>query len=66
MNDLLYFLVGPIVIGIFGLLYKWTERTWSSISDEEIHKIWDANVENYGNVVQFARDLERKLEDRNT
>ena len=66
MNDLVYFLAGPIVIGIFGLLYVWTNKEWKSLTTDEIHKLWDANVDKFGTVEQFARDLERALKDKNT
>ena len=66
MNDLLYFLAGPIVIGIFGLLYAWANKEWKSLTTEEIHQIWDNNVDHFGNVEQFARALEAKLQERNT
>jgi hypothetical protein len=66
MNDLLYFLAGPIIVGIFGLLYAWTNKEWKSLTTEEIHQIWDNNVDHFGNVEQFARALEAKLQERNT
>lgn len=66
-NDLIYFATGPILVGVFGVLYAWlVDRDWRSITDDEIHKLWNDNVETYGTVVEFARALERKLEERNT
>lgn len=66
MNDLLYFLAGPIVIGIFGLLYAWTNKEWKSLTKEEIFEIWDANADKFGTVEDFVRAVERKLEERNS
>lgn len=66
MNDLLYFLVGPIVVGIFGLLYMWSNKEWKTVTKEEIWEIWDDNASKFGTVEDFARKLERKLEERNT
>ena len=66
MNDLLYFLIGPIIVGILGLLYKYADREWKSLTTEEIHEIWNANVEYAGTVEMFARALEAKLQERNT
>lgn len=66
MNDLLYLLIGPAVVGIFALLYKWTSKEWKSLTTEEIFEIWDNNVDKFGNVEQFARALEAKLQERNT
>jgi hypothetical protein len=65
MNDLLYLLIGPAFVGIFALLYKWTSKEWKSLTTEEIHELWNANVEYAGTVEMFARALEAKLQERN-
>lgn len=65
MNDLLYLLAGPLFVGVFALLYKLSYKEWKSLTTEEIHQIWDNNVDHFGNVEQFARALEAKLQERN-
>ena len=66
MNDLIYLFVGPVVIFIFAFLYTWTSRTLVKLTTQEIHDIWNANVDRFGTVEDFARDLERELEKKNT
>lgn len=65
MNDLVYFFAAPGALGMFYLLYRWTDREWVNLTTEEIHKLWDANVDKFGTVEQFARDLEQAIKDRN-
>ena len=65
MNDLIYLLTGPIIVGIFGLLYMWTHKEWKSLTKEEIFEIWDANADKFGTVEDFARAIEAKLQERN-
>jgi len=65
MNDLIYFFAAPGVLAVFALLYKWADREWVNLTTEEIHKLWDANVDKFGTVEQFARDLEQAIKDRN-
>lgn len=66
MNDLIYLLIGPAVVGLFALMYTLIPREWKSLSKEEIYKIWDDNFDRLGNVEDFARALERKIEERNS
>jgi hypothetical protein len=66
MNDLVYLLVGPAIVGLFALMYHMVPREWKSLTTEEIHKIWDDNIDRFGNVEDFARTLERKIQDRNS
>lgn len=66
MNDLLYILAGPAFVGVFALLYTWTHKEWKSLTTEEIFKLWDANVDKFGNVEEFARDLERAIQEKNS
>jgi hypothetical protein len=66
MNDLVYLLVGPAIVGWFALMYHMVPREWKSLSKEEIFEIWDTNAENFGSVEDFARALERKIQDRNS
>jgi hypothetical protein len=67
MNDLLYFLAGPLLIGVFGLLYKMkvAEREWVSLTKEEIYHLWDTNSEKFGGVEEFGRALERAIQEKN-
>lgn len=65
MNDLLYFFAAPGALGMFYLLYRWTDRAWVDLTKDEIHAMWDANVAKFGTVEQFARDLEQAIKDRN-
>lgn len=65
MNDLIYFFAAPGALGMFYLLYRWTDREWVNLTTEEIHKLWDANMAKFGTVEQFARDLEQAIKDRN-
>lgn len=66
MNDLLYLLIGPVFVGVFALLYKWSYKEWNTLTKEEIFEIWDANADKFGTVEDFVRAVERKLEDRNS
>jgi hypothetical protein len=66
MNDLVYLLVGPAVVGLFAFIYSLSPREWKSLSREEIFKLWDDNVDKFGNVEEFARDLERAIQDKNS
>lgn len=66
MNDFVYLFAVPAVFGIFALLYKMTDREWNSLTTEEIYKLWNANVDKFGTVEEFARALERALEEKNT
>jgi hypothetical protein len=66
MNDLVYLLVGPAIVGLFALMYHMVPREWKRLSKEEIFEIWDTNAENFGSVEEFARALERKIQDRNS
>jgi hypothetical protein len=67
MNDLIYFLAGPLLIGVFGLLYKMkvAEREWVSLTKEEIYHLWDTNSEKFGNVEEFGRAVERAIQEKN-
>ena len=65
MNDLVYLFAIPAAFGIFALLYKWADREWVDLTTEEIHKLWDANVDKFGTVEQFARSLEQAIKERN-
>lgn len=66
MTDLVYFFAAPAAFFTFVLLYKWAEREWVNLTTEEIHKLWDANVDKFGTVEQFARDLERAIQEKNS
>lgn len=66
MNDLVYFFAAPGAIGMFYLLYKMYEREWIDLTTEEIHKLWNENVDKFGTVEQFARDLERAIQEKNS
>jgi hypothetical protein len=65
MNDLVYLLVGPAIVGLFALMYHMVPREWKSLTEEEIHALWDANMRTFGTVTDFAKALDRKLEERN-
>lgn len=66
MNDLLYLLAGPLFVGVWALLYKWSYKEWKSLTTEEIHELWNRNMESFGTVEMFARALEAKLQERNS
>lgn len=66
MNDLLYLLAGPLFVGVWALLYKWSYKEWKTLTKEEIFEIWDANADVFGTVEDFARAVERKLQERNS
>jgi len=65
MNDLLYLLVGPAIVGVIALIYTAT-REWKSLTKEEIYHLWDTNAEKFGNVEEFARALERAVQEKNS
>ena len=65
MNDLLYLLVGPAIVGFIAFMYHMT-REWKSLTTEEIFALWDANAEKFGNVEEFGRALERAIQEKNT
>ena len=64
MNDLLYLLIGPAIVGIIALVYTAT-REWKTLTTEEIFAIWDANADRFGNVEEFGRALERAIQEKN-
>lgn len=66
MNDLLYLLAGPLFVGVWALLYKWSYKEWKTLTKEEIFEIWDANADVFGTVEDFVRAVERKLQERNS
>jgi hypothetical protein len=66
MTDLIYFFAGPVAIGVIVLLYWMSEREWKILTTEEIFTLWDANVDKFGNVEEFARALERAIQEKNT
>lgn len=66
MSDVLYFLVAPITVAVLILLYRMYEREWVDLSTEEIFKLWDTNAEKFGSVEQFARALERAIQEKNS
>jgi hypothetical protein len=67
MNDLIYFLIAPVTVAVFVLLYKMkaTEREWVSLTKEEIYHLWDTNSEKFGNVEEFGRAVERAIQEKN-
>jgi hypothetical protein len=66
INDLAFFFAVPGAIAIVWLLYRTFEREWVSLSAEEIYKLWDTNAEKFGSVEEFARALERAIQERNS
>ena len=66
MTDLIYLLIGPAVVGLFALMYNLAPREWKTLTTEEIFKMWDANVDKFGTVEDFARTLERAIQDKNS
>lgn len=65
MNDILYLLVGPAIVGIIAWMYTMKEREWVSLTKEEIYHLWDTNSEKFGNVEEFGRALERAIQEKN-
>jgi hypothetical protein len=65
MNDILYLLVGPAVVGIIAWMYTMKEREWVSLTKEEIYHLWDTNSEKFGGVEDFGRALERAIQEKN-
>jgi hypothetical protein len=66
MNDVLYLLVGPAIVAIIAWMYTMKEREWVSLTKEEIYHLWDTNAEKFGNVEEFARALERAVQEKNS
>jgi hypothetical protein len=66
MEDLLYLLVGPAIVGIIAWMYTMKEREWVSLTKEEIYHLWDTNSEKFGSVEDFGRAIEAKLKEKNT
>ena len=65
MNDLLYLLVGPAIVGIIAWIYTMKEREWISLTKEEIYHLWDTNSEKFGSVEDFGRAVERAIQEKN-
>jgi hypothetical protein len=65
MNDLLYLLVGPAIVGIIAWIYTMKEREWVSLTKEEIYHLWDTNSEKFGSVEDFGRAVERAIQEKN-
>jgi hypothetical protein len=65
MNDLLYLLVGPAIVGVFAWMYSMKEREWVSLTKEEIYHLWDTNSETFGSVEDFGRAVERAIQEKN-
>jgi hypothetical protein len=65
MNDVLYLLVGPAIVGIIAWIYTMKEREWVSLTKEEIYHLWDTNSEKFGGVEEFGRALERAIQEKN-
>ena len=66
MEDLLYLLVGPAIVGIIAWMYTMKEREWVSLTKEEIYHLWDTNSEKFGGVEEFGRALERAIQEKNS
>lgn len=66
MNDLIYLLVGPAVVGLFALMYNLVPREWKTLTTEEINAIWDLNLSKYGTVEDYARALEYVIQKKNS
>lgn len=64
MEDLLYLLIGPAIVGVIALVYTAT-REWVSLTKEEIYHLWDTNSEKFGNVEEFGRAVERAIQEKN-
>ena len=65
MNDLLYLLVGPVIVAIIAWMYTMKEREWVSLTKEEIYHLWDTNSEKFGSVEDFGRAVERAIQEKN-
>jgi hypothetical protein len=65
MEDLLYLLVGPAIVGVFAWMYSMKEREWVSLTKEEIYHLWDTNSEKFGSVEDFGRAVERAIQEKN-
>ena len=65
MDDLLYLLVGPAIVGIIAWMYNMKEREWVSLTKEEIYHLWDTNSEKFGGVEDFGRAVERAIQEKN-
>jgi hypothetical protein len=65
MEDLLYLLVGPAIVGIIAWMYTMKEREWVSLTKEEIYHLWDTNSEKFGSVEDFGRAVERAIQEKN-
>jgi hypothetical protein len=65
MNDLLYLLVGPVIVAIIAWMYTMKEREWVSLTKEEIYHLWDINSEKFGSVEDFGRAVERAIQEKN-
>jgi hypothetical protein len=65
MDDLLYLLVGPAIVGIIAWMYNMKEREWVSLTKEEIYHLWDTNSETFGSVEDFGRAVERAIQEKN-
>jgi hypothetical protein len=65
MNDILYLLVGPAIVGVFAWMYSMKEREWVSLTKEEIYRLWDTNSETFGSVEDFGRAVERAIQEKN-
>jgi hypothetical protein len=66
MDDLLYLLVGPAIVGIIAWMYNMKEREWKSLTKEEIYHLWDTNSETFGSVEDFGRAVERAIQEKNS
>jgi hypothetical protein len=66
MNDVLYLLVGPAIVGIIAWMYTMKEREWKSLTKEEIYHLWDTNSETFGSVEDFGRAVERAIQEKNS
>jgi hypothetical protein len=66
MNDVLYLLVGPAIVAIIAWMYSMKEREWVILTKEEIYHLWDTNAEKFGSVEEFARALERAVQEKNS
>ena len=65
MEDVLYLLVGPAIVGIIAWMYTMKEREWVSLTKEEIYHLWDTNSEKFGSVEDFGRAVERAIQEKN-
>ena len=65
MNDILYLLIGPAIVGGIAWMYTMKEREWVSLTKEEIYHLWDTNSEKFGSVEDFGRAVERAIQEKN-